>query len=348
MNRAARLSGWRRALAIILGMQLVFWSGYALIVAGLSPAETLEQDRLWATRPALADDPGQTAAFVAELPGPAILRIPGWQPVMMLPARSSLLSRAEGAPPDGMSLVCLEKPCPGAAEVYAGPIGRLSPAARWERFQRFDMVWVAIAVAVVTGAALLMLLPVNRTSRLQAVTGLFQILVGADAWLTTFGAESLPYDWFPLLRFGTDLMLTGAALAVNAFAGWHAGEARVAGACFGVTFALLLGTMATGSDVATIVPWLDAAALVLLVGYGLRALLRWRIARRGRRSGCWPFCSRGSPRSPSTCFCGRPASRFRRRFSPRRWQRSAYCSRSRCRVGSCSKRPRRRAAIWSG
>ncbi|MBL8657746.1 MAG: hypothetical protein JNJ92_10395 [Altererythrobacter sp.] len=269
-----RLSGWRRALAIILGMQFLFWGGYALIVASLSPATLLEGDRLQGGQPVLAGD-GRVAAFVADLPRPAILQMPGWQAVIVRPAEASLLSRAEGPTPDSWSISCLRNSCPQVTEAYAGPIERVSRAARWEQFQRFDMVWVAIAVAVVTGAALLLLLPVNRTSRLQGVTGLFQISVGADAWLTTFGAENLPYSWFPLLRFGTEyLMLAGAALAVNAFARWRAGEARVAGVCFGIAFAVLLAAMAVEVDVALIVPWLDAAALILLVGYGLRALLR--------------------------------------------------------------------------
>jgi len=41
-----RLTGWRRALAIILGAQLLFWGAYALIVAGLQPAGTLERYRI--------------------------------------------------------------------------------------------------------------------------------------------------------------------------------------------------------------------------------------------------------------------------------------------------------------
>ncbi|MCW6528678.1 ATP-binding protein [Sphingomonas sp. MMSM20] len=270
-----RPTGWRRAVIIILGVQLLFWSIYALIVLGVRPIESPEADRGTAARAALPVGPGRMGAYVADLPGPAVLRLPGWQPVVLHPARASLLSPAQTGGREAASLSCLDGDCPEPAAIYAGPFDRMSRAAALESFQRFDMVWVAIAVAMVTGTALLVLLPVNRMSRLQTVTGLFQILVGADAWLTTFGAASLPYRWFPLLRFGTEyLMLTGAALAVNAFAGWRASEARMVVACFVAAFAALLAAMALGEGVATIVPWLDAAALTLLVGYGLLALLR--------------------------------------------------------------------------
>lgn len=215
-------------------------------------------------------------AYVAALPGPAILRVPGWQPAIVYPARLSLLSPAEGpSAAGGEMLTCLDSPCSPLAQAYAGPFDRLAEVAAWERFQRFDMVWVAVAVALVLGAALLVLLPVSRMSRLQAVTGAFLVLVGADAWLTAFGAAVLPYAWFPLLRFSVEyLMLTLAGIAVNAFAGWRPREAAMAWICCAVFLAGLLAATLLGFGVAGIVPWLDAAAVALLFGYGLVAMLR--------------------------------------------------------------------------
>ena len=270
-----RLTGWRRALAIILGAQLLFWGAYVLIVAGLQPAGTLERYRLPAARVLLASEQGKSSAFAAGLSGPALLRIPGWQPVILYPARASLLTRDEAVTGIGWSFACLENSCPKAATAYAGPFDRMNKAADWEKFQRFDMVWLVVATELMMGAALLVLLPVNRFSRLQGITGLLLILVGIDAWLTTFGAESLPYVWFPLLRYGTEyLMLTMAALSVNAFVDWRPREAWAACGCFIVVFAILLGTMIAGASFATIVPWLDAITLTLLLGYGVVALLR--------------------------------------------------------------------------
>ncbi|RUZ71647.1 hypothetical protein EN943_33045 [Mesorhizobium sp. M7A.F.Ca.US.006.01.1.1] len=270
-----RLAGWRRALAIILGAQLLFWCAYALIITGLQPAGTLEEYRLPAARALLASEPAEVGAYASELLGPAILRIPGWQPVVLHPAQASLLSRAETSAGNGWSLTCWEDPCPEAATAYAGPFDRMDKAAGREKFQRFDMVWLVVATELMMGAALLVLLPVNRFSRLQCITGLLLISVGIDAWLTTFGAESLPYVWFPLLRYGMEyLMLTAAALAVNAFADWRPREAWAACGCFVVAFAILLGAMVAGVGFATIVPWLDGTALTLLLGYGVLALLR--------------------------------------------------------------------------
>jgi signal transduction histidine kinase len=275
VNLVPRLTGWRRALTIILGAQLLFWCAYALIVIGLQPAGTLEAYRLPVAQALLSSEPGKVGAYAAELSGPAVLHVPGWQPVVLYPARASLLSRGVATAGNAWSLTCPESPCPEAATAYAGPFDRMSQAAGRERFQRFDMVWLVFATELMMGSALLVLLPVNRFSRLQSVTGLLLILVGIDAWLTTFGAENLPYDWFPLLRYATEyLMLTAAALAVNAFAGWRPREARVAGACFAVVFAVLTGTMILRGDLAAIIPWLDAAALTLLLGYGFLALLR--------------------------------------------------------------------------
>lgn len=275
MRIVPRLTGWRRALAIILGAQLLFWGAYALIVAGLQPAGTLERYRLPAARVLLASEQGKSSAFAAGLSGPALLRIPGWQPVILYPARASLLTRDEAATGIGWSLACLESSCPKAVTAYAGPFDRMNKAADWEKFQRFDMVWLVVATELMMGAALLVLLPVNRFSRLQGVTGLLLILVGIDAWLTTFGAESLPYVWFPLLRYGTEyLMLAMAALSVNAFVDWRPREAWAACGCFISVFAILLATMIAGANFATIVPWLDAMTLTLLLGYGVVALLR--------------------------------------------------------------------------
>jgi signal transduction histidine kinase len=275
MRIVPRLTGWRRALAIILGAQLLFWGAYALIVAGLQPAGTLERYRLPAARVLLASGQGKSSAFAAGLSGPALLRIPGWQPVILYPARASVLTRDEAATGAGWSLTCLENSCPKAVTAYAGPFDRMNKAADWEKFQRFDMVWLVVATELMMGAALLVLLPVNRFSRLQGITGLLLILVGTDAWLTTFGAESLPYVWFPLLRYGTEyLMLTMAALSVNAFVDWRPREAWAACGCFILVFAILLATMIAGASFATIVPWLDAITLTLLLGYGVVALLR--------------------------------------------------------------------------
>jgi signal transduction histidine kinase len=143
-----------------------------------------------------------------------------------------------------------------------------------ERFRHFDLVWLAIAVQGILGAALLVLLPISRFSRLQTITGLFMLSVSADAWLTAFGAAELPYAWFPLLRYGVEyLMLAAVALTVNAFAGWRPREARIAGLCFVAAFAVVIAATLTG-DIAAVVPWLDAAAIVLLFVYGLAALLR--------------------------------------------------------------------------
>ena len=181
MNVVPRLTGWRRALSIILGAQLLFWGTYALIVTGLRPADTLEAYRLPAARALLASGPGKTGAFAAGLSGPAVLRISGWQPVVLAPARASLLSRDETATGDAWSLTCLESACSKAATVYAGPLDRMNKAAGRERFQRFDMVWLVVATELMMGAALLVLLPVNRFSRLQGITGLLLISVGIDA-----------------------------------------------------------------------------------------------------------------------------------------------------------------------
>jgi signal transduction histidine kinase len=176
-----------------------------------------------------------------------------------------------------VSLTCLGAPCAGRPDTYAGPAQVMRKAAALERFQRFNMVWLAVAQAMVLGVALLVLLPVNLNSRLQAATGVFMVLVGADAWLTTFGAAALPFPGFPLLRYGVEyLMLAAAGVSVNAFAGWRPREAWAAGGCFALALAAVLGAMLMGVRVEAVIPVLDAAALTLLSGYGALALLRMR------------------------------------------------------------------------
>ncbi|MBS0333630.1 MAG: hypothetical protein JSS35_12755 [Proteobacteria bacterium] len=279
MIAAARPRRWVRALAVILGAQLLFWSLYGLLVLGLRQAGASEDRRL-PSAAALSLRPGEAGAFVANLSGPAVLRLPGWQPVVMSPGEASLLSRAEGAAAAGgagaaMSLACLAGPCAGHPTAYAGPIGEMRKAAAVERLQRFDMVWVAIAQALVLGLSLLILLPVNHASRLQAATGVFMLLVGADAWLTAFGADALPFAGFPLLRYGVEyLMLAAAAVSVNAFAGWRAREAWAAVGCFAIAFAALVATQLSSRRFDLTTSWLDAAAMTLLTGYGALALLR--------------------------------------------------------------------------
>ena len=276
------MTGWRRGLAIVLGAQLLFWSIYGLVVFGLRQVGTFEAYRLPAVAASLPAAPGQAGAYVAQLSGPAILRIPGWQPVVVSPGQASLLSRAGAEAPGEVALTCLDGPCVGHPVAYAGPISALRRAAAVERFQRFDMVWLAVAQAMILGVALLVLLPVNRNSRLQVATGVFMILVGADAWLTTFGAAALPFAGFPLLRYGVEyLMLAAAAVSVNAFAGWRPREAAAAGAAFAVAFVVLLATLLSGGRFDVVTSWLDAVAMALLTAYGAVALLRMARAAPG-------------------------------------------------------------------
>jgi signal transduction histidine kinase len=278
MTATLRRRGWRPALVTVLGAQLLFWSFYALVVLSFRPAAGSGEHRLPVGRAGLVSTGAPVGAWATGLSGPAVLHIPGWQPAVLHPAQTTLLSPSERSSEEGAwSLTCLRLPCGATDEVYAGPYDPISRAAGWERFQRFDLVWLAIAVEGLLGLALLVLLPISRFSRLQTITGLFMILVSADAWLTAFGAEALPYAWFPLLRYGVEyLMLTAVALTVNAFAGWRPRAARIAVACFAVAFAVLIATMATQADLAPIITVLDAAALGLLSAYGIAALLRMR------------------------------------------------------------------------
>lgn len=276
MTVTIRRWGWRRALAIVLGAQLLFWSFYALIVIGFHPTVAWGDYRLPAARVELASTNGRTGAWAPGLSGPAVLHMPGWQPAILYPARMTLLSSSErSAAGEAWSLTCLRSPCGETKSVYAGPYDRIGAAAGWERFQRFDMVWLAIAVEALLGIALLVLLPISRFSRLQTITGLFMILVSADAWFTAFGANALPYAWFPLLRYGVEyLMLAMVALTVNAFAGWRPRAAGIALACFAIGVGVLAGAMLVRGDVVPVVPLLDAGGLTLLSAYGVTALLR--------------------------------------------------------------------------
>ena len=268
-------TSWSRALIIVLGTQLLFWSAYALMFYKLRPSG-LEADRL--TSEHVKPDPvdGPMGAYVPGLSKPAVLHIPGWQPAVIYPARASLLLRAQtGDPGTGWSLSCLKGPCEITKAVYAGPFSRMEAAAHLERFQRHDIVWIDIAVAAVVGVALLILLPISRFSRLQTVTGIFLIILAPEAWLTAFGATELPYVWFPVLRHGAEfLVYTWLSLMVNAFAGWRTREAWAAGAYFVFALAMLIETLLTGGDFTKVVPLLEGAALMLLFGHGVVAMLR--------------------------------------------------------------------------
>jgi len=290
MKIPVKPAGWRHALAVVLGAQLLFWAVYALIFYSMRPHEALDADRLTAQRVTLDPGNGLMGAYVHGLSEPALLHIPGWQPVVVYPARASLLQRApadeakaESKAGIKWSLSCVKDPCAMTWEaVYAGPFERMDRAAVLERFQRYDIVWIDIAVALVVGAAFLVLLPISRFSRLQTMTGVFLILVAPDAWLTSFGALELPYAWYPLLRYGVEfLLLTAMSMMVNAFAGWRAREAWAAGACYAVALSILIGTFLTGGDFAKVVPLIEAAVLTLLFSHGLVAVLRlWRTAPR--------------------------------------------------------------------
>ena len=276
MTVAIRGWGWRRALVTVLGAQLLFWSFYALIVLAFQPGAAWREYRLPPGHASLSSTSVPTGVWAAGLSGPAILHIPGWQPAIVYPAQMTLLSPSEKAAAGGTwSLDCLRPPCGATDAVYAGPYDRIGKAVGWARFQRFGMVWLAVAVEGLLGLALLVLLPLSRFSRLQTITGLFMILVSADAWLTAFGADALPYAWFPLLRYGVEyMMLAAVALTVNAFAGWRPRAARIAVICCAIGIAVLIAAMLVRGDVAPIIPLLDGTALVLLSAYGIATLLR--------------------------------------------------------------------------
>jgi len=268
-------TSWSRALIIVLGTQLLFWSAYALMFYKLRP-NGLDADRLTTVRVKLDPGDGPMGAYVPGLLKPAVLHIPGWQPAVIYPARASLLLRAQtGDSGSRWSISCLKGPCEIIKAVYAGPFSRMEAAAHLERFQRHDIVWIDIVVAAVVGAALLILLPISRFSRLQTVTGIFLIILAPEAWLTTFSATKLPYVWFPVLRHGAEfLVYTWLSLMVNAFAGWRVREAWAAGAYFVFALATLIGTLLTGGDFTKVVPLLEGAALMLLFGHGVVAVLR--------------------------------------------------------------------------
>lgn len=162
---------------------------------------------------------------------------------------------------------------------YALVVEGLNPLAG---FGERGIAWLAIAVAFVLGAALLTLLPISRFSRLQAIAGLFLLLLSADIWLTVFGAAELPSTWYAPLRYGVEYpMLMTMAWTMNAFAGWRGREAMAAAACCAIAFAVLIGASFAGRDSAGVAAILDAAALTLLLGYGVAALQRLARAAPG-------------------------------------------------------------------
>jgi signal transduction histidine kinase len=268
--------GRRKALLTLFGAQVLFWCVYTLLVQSLRPDAGVQANRLPHAIATLNAAPHPAAAYVPGLQGPAILRIDGWRPALLEPARVALLTREGSAPESGRwSLTCEPGPCPPGLQAFAGPLVQVRHAATLERRQRFDVVWVAIAVACVLGAALLVLCPVNRSSRLQGVTGIFLMLVGADAWLTAFGAQTLPFAGFPILRYGVEyLMLAAAAISVNAFSGWRPKEAAGALAAFAAALVIVVGATAFHVRLEPVITALDGAALFALLGYGLVAMLR--------------------------------------------------------------------------
>ncbi|MBJ7498410.1 MAG: hypothetical protein JHC57_01505 [Sphingopyxis sp.] len=276
MTVTFRQWGWRRALMIIFGAQLLFWSGHALIVEGLDPVAGLSEYRLQPAVAASTAIDGPAGAWAPGLSHPAILRVPGWQPVLLHPTRAALISPSgSGGAADGWTLACVADPCGAGGAVYVGPLDRVNGAALRERIQRSDIAWLAIAVAFVLGTALLTLLPISRFSWLQAIAGLFLLLLSADIWLTVFGAVELSSIWYPPLRYGVEYpMLMTMAWTMNAFAGWHGREAQAAGVCCAIAFVVLIGASLTGRNIAGVAAILDAAALTLLLGYGFVALQR--------------------------------------------------------------------------
>lgn len=276
MTVTLRQWGWRRALMIIFGAQLLFWSGHALIVEGLDPVAGLSEYRLQPAVAASTAIDGPAGAWAPGLSHPAILRVPGWQPVLLHPTRAALVSPSgTGGAADGWTLACVADPCGAGGAVYVGPLDRVNGAALRERIQRSDIAWLAIAVAFVLGTALLTLLPISRFSWLQAIAGLFLLLLSADIWLTVFGAVELSSIWYPPLRYGVEYpMLMTMAWTMNAFAGWRGREAQAAGVCCAIAFVVLIGASLTGRNIAGVAAILDAAALTLLLGYGFVALQR--------------------------------------------------------------------------
>lgn len=95
MTVTLRRWGWRRALATVLGAQLLFWGFYALIALGFHPAVAWSEYHLPAGRAGLASTDVPTGAWAAGLSEPAVLHIPGWQPAILYPARMTLLSLSE-------------------------------------------------------------------------------------------------------------------------------------------------------------------------------------------------------------------------------------------------------------
>jgi len=275
MRIAFGRSTWSRALLIVFATQVLFWSVYAAIFFSLRPPSGLEADQLSSSHSRLEPGDGLMGAFVPGLTQPAVLRIGGWQPTMVYPGRVSVLLPGATTDATGWSLACLKDPCGRASPVYAGSFPRMEAAARLERFQRHDIVWINIAVAAVVGVALLLLLPVSRFSRLQAITGVFLLIVAVETWLSGFGAARLTQPWFPVLRYGVEFLVCfWLLLMMNAFAGWRGREAVAVAACFLAALATLLVTFLRHGDLANLVRLLQGAALALLFGYGILAARR--------------------------------------------------------------------------
>jgi signal transduction histidine kinase len=277
-----RQQRWRHTLVVVLITQLLFWSCYALLLREARSANHLGE-RLPA-QSTLDSAPEPLGIFASALAGPALLRIPGWQDVVLYPAQAGLLMRdeADERSAEAWSLVCITVPCGARDDVRVGPLDQMIAVARLERFGSYDMVWLSVQMGLTLGAALLILLPLSRFSRLQTIVALFLILMGADAWLRTFGAMALPHAWFPLLFYGVEYAtLVFAALSVNSFAGWRTREAWIAGTCGAALLAVVGITLLAGRDVASVAWWLDAAALVLLMVYGDITLRRLALQAPG-------------------------------------------------------------------
>ncbi|MCL2713111.1 MAG: ATP-binding protein [Alphaproteobacteria bacterium] len=276
MRLAFGRSTWSRALTIVFATQVLFWSAYAVMFLSLRPPSGLEADQLTSTRSTPAPGDGLMGAFVSGLTRAAVLRVAGWQPTVVYPGRVSLLLRSQGTDSaTGWSLACLKDPCGKTNPVYAGSFARMEAAARLERFQRHDIVWINITVAAVVGVALLLLLPISRFSRLQAITGIFLLIVATETWISGFGAARLTQSWFPVLRYAAQfLVFAWLALMMNAFAGWRAREAMATAACFLAALATFIAAFLSHVDIASFVRLFQGAALALLFGYAILAALR--------------------------------------------------------------------------
>lgn len=273
MNREAG-----RAVALILILQLLFWGCYALAATLIHPPG-VPNLRVVDGRLLRIGDGRPMAVLVAGLVRPAELRLPGWQTVLVEPRHAMLLSPVSGARDTGVTLTCIAPGCSADGDIVLGAAARVERVARWESLVRFDLPRVTILCALVLGLALLGLLPVSRFSRLQMVTGMFLLLVAADAYLSGMGQVDLPTDQYELLRYTVQYgPLAFAALMLNALAGWQARSARW----------ILLLWLAAGIGIVAlwwiraltaVLPWLDTAVLLALAGYGVHTLRRlWNVA----------------------------------------------------------------------